>query len=143
MVVIETDNLKIIAIPCSISDDIRKVLNVEVAEDVLKLCKVCKIIGKLTEFTETEYDEILDWSEFDEGQKLYKNYHTENFIANPKLCLRSLFTSNKLFIKEWLGKRPEMNHWGASSEVYDQYYEDCKCYDETPEDYLIIKIEIN
>lgn len=143
MIIIETDNQEIIVIPCSISDDIRKVLNVEVAENVLKLCKVCKIIGKLTEFTETEYDEILDWREFDKGQKLYKNYIHENYVNDPEVSLRSLFISNKLQIKGWLGKRPEMNHWGASYSVYEQYYEDCKRYDESPEDYLIIKIEIS
>lgn len=52
---------------------------------------------------------------------------------------KSLLRLNECYIKDPKFK-PEMNHWGATMEDYIQFAEDTEKYENTPEDYLIIKI---
>lgn len=142
MIEIKDGQVKILCIPVNKKTDrIVDILGIEIAEQVLNTYKLTTILGKFTELSNEDCEKIVEWSEFDEDHKLYYNYVTDHWLHNPKVSLESLLKSNGCMIKYWTTE-PRMNHWGASMEDYNQYYEDMKEYDALPEDYLILTIDI-
>jgi len=139
LIKIYNDNFEFICVPAKKSDKIEDLFSIELAEQVMRFYPSTTVYGKYSELTDSECEGLVVWSEFDEGVKLYQNYNNDNWLHDSRKSLESLFRSKKVFIKEWLTE-PKMNHWGATSADYDQFFDDKNEYNNTPEDYLIIVI---
>lgn len=137
---ISNGQIQFLYVPAKKSDKIEDLFTIELAEKIMESHPRSTVYGKYSELTDSECEGLVEWNEFDEGVKLYQNYYNDNWFHNPKESLESLFRTNKVFIKEWLSE-PKMNHWGATSADYDQFFNDKKEYNNTPEDYLIIVID--
>ena len=132
---------KIFAIPVfEKGERIVDILNIGVAEEILKHCKLSTILGKLTELDNEDCAQLVEWSEFDENSKLFYNYLSDHWLHSSKASLKTLFKSVGLNIKEWENE-PMFLSRNLNTD-YIKFYEKMKAFDKLPVDYLIIKIDV-